>query len=154
MQSLRKPKTITIRGNDGNEYVFLVKAGEDLRQDQRIQQLFTQMNAVLSADPESRRRELGIRTYSVIPITSKSVLSLTSLSLPVSTVMTEVKPQWGYRKIFCRRWGLYTSGLYTKNFIRNAFLYIKGCLWVVRGQKPKIAKKFHFAFAAKNGVIH
>lgn len=30
-RSLAKPKAITIRGNDGREYRFLVKSGEDLR---------------------------------------------------------------------------------------------------------------------------
>lgn len=35
MGSLRKPKRLTIHGSDEREYSFLVKAGEDLRQDQR-----------------------------------------------------------------------------------------------------------------------
>jgi DNA-dependent protein kinase catalytic subunit len=34
--SLRKPIKITIIGDDGKDYDFLVKNGEDLRQDQRI----------------------------------------------------------------------------------------------------------------------
>ena len=38
MSSLRKPKRITIRGDDEREYMFLVKGGEDLRVDQRIEQ--------------------------------------------------------------------------------------------------------------------
>ncbi|KAI9025750.1 hypothetical protein CLU79DRAFT_699113, partial [Phycomyces nitens] len=41
LQSLRKPKKICIYGSDEKEYNFLVKGGEDLRLDQRIQQLFT-----------------------------------------------------------------------------------------------------------------
>ena len=35
-QSLRKPIKITMIGDDGKDYDFLVKNGEDLRQDQRI----------------------------------------------------------------------------------------------------------------------
>uniref|UniRef100_A0A8C3K0S4 DNA-dependent protein kinase catalytic subunit n=1 Tax=Calidris pygmaea TaxID=425635 RepID=A0A8C3K0S4_9CHAR len=50
MESLRKPKRITIRGSDEQEYPFLVKGGEDLRQDQRIEQLFDVMNIILSQD--------------------------------------------------------------------------------------------------------
>uniref|UniRef100_A0A803VTB7 DNA-dependent protein kinase catalytic subunit n=1 Tax=Ficedula albicollis TaxID=59894 RepID=A0A803VTB7_FICAL len=50
MESLRKPKRITIRGSDEQEYPFLVKGGEDLRQDQRIEQLFGVMNIILSQD--------------------------------------------------------------------------------------------------------
>lgn len=39
MSSIRKPKRITIRGHDQKEYKFLVKGGEDLRQDQRIEKV-------------------------------------------------------------------------------------------------------------------
>lgn len=39
MSSMRKPKRIMIRGDDEKEYLFLVKGGEDLRQDQRIEQV-------------------------------------------------------------------------------------------------------------------
>lgn len=39
MKSLRQPKRITIRGDDEKEYKFLVKGGEDLRLDQRLEQV-------------------------------------------------------------------------------------------------------------------
>ena len=39
MSSIRKPKRIIIRGDDEKEHMFLVKGGEDLRQDQRIEQV-------------------------------------------------------------------------------------------------------------------
>ena len=39
MSSIRAPKRITILGNDEREYKFLVKGGEDLRLDQRIEQV-------------------------------------------------------------------------------------------------------------------
>ena len=39
MSSLRKPKRLTIRGNDEKDHMFLVKAGEDLRLDQRIEEV-------------------------------------------------------------------------------------------------------------------
>ena len=34
--SLRRPIKITMIGDDGKDYDFLIKNGEDLRQDQRI----------------------------------------------------------------------------------------------------------------------
>ena len=43
MNSLRKPKRLTIRGDDEKEWMFLVKAGEDLRLDQRIEQVHVHM---------------------------------------------------------------------------------------------------------------
>ncbi|CAK9795487.1 DNA-dependent protein kinase catalytic subunit [Anthophora quadrimaculata] len=72
MHSLRKPIRITMIGNDAKEYHFLVKFGEDLRQDQRLQQLFNIMNKTLYIDTASKQRQLSIDTYQVIPL-SKTV---------------------------------------------------------------------------------
>ncbi|KAK3580733.1 hypothetical protein CHS0354_005741 [Potamilus streckersoni] len=71
MSSLRKPKRITILGNDEKEYRYLVKGGEDLRLDQRVEQLFFIMNQVFNNDPACRNRKLKLRTYQVIPMTSR-----------------------------------------------------------------------------------
>uniref|UniRef100_A0A8C0BSU3 DNA-dependent protein kinase catalytic subunit n=1 Tax=Buteo japonicus TaxID=224669 RepID=A0A8C0BSU3_9AVES len=71
MESLRKPKRITIRGSDEQEYPFLVKGGEDLRQDQRIEQLFDVMNIVLSQDATCSQRNMQLKTYQVIPMTTR-----------------------------------------------------------------------------------
>lgn len=65
MPSLRHPIRITIIGNDAKERHYLVKFGEDLRQDQRIQQLFGVMNQILATDPDTARRGLSVDTYSV-----------------------------------------------------------------------------------------
>ncbi|BFZ03143.1 hypothetical protein BsWGS_06182 [Bradybaena similaris] len=71
MSSLRKPKRIKIRGNDEKEYPYLVKSGEDLRLDQRIEVLFFLMNKVMSSDPACRRRKLHLKTYKVISMTPR-----------------------------------------------------------------------------------
>nr|XP_018915697.1 PREDICTED: DNA-dependent protein kinase catalytic subunit-like [Bemisia tabaci] len=70
MQSLRRPIKLTMIGNDGNEYSFLVKCGEDLRQDQRIQQLLTLMNSSLTSNSGTAARKLSIVTYAVVPLSS------------------------------------------------------------------------------------
>lgn len=75
MSSLRKPKRIIIRGHDEREYPFLVKGGEDLRQDQRIEQLFEVMNVILSRDAACSQRNMQLRTYRVVPMTSRCGLS-------------------------------------------------------------------------------
>uniref|UniRef100_A0A8C5VNI8 DNA-dependent protein kinase catalytic subunit n=1 Tax=Microcebus murinus TaxID=30608 RepID=A0A8C5VNI8_MICMU len=72
MASIRKPKRIIIRGHDEREYPFLVKGGEDLRQDQRLQQLFQVMNVILSRDAACSQRDMQLRTYRVVPMTSSS----------------------------------------------------------------------------------
>ncbi|XP_056317923.1 DNA-dependent protein kinase catalytic subunit [Danio aesculapii] len=71
MTSIRRPKRIIIRGDDERDYPFLVKGGEDLRQDQRIEQLFGVMNMILSQDTACSQRSLALCTYQVIPITSR-----------------------------------------------------------------------------------
>lgn len=71
MNSIRKPKRLIIRGNDEKEHPFLVKGGEDLRQDQRIEQLFDIMNIILSRDAACSQRNLQLKTYQVIPMTSR-----------------------------------------------------------------------------------
>lgn len=65
MRSLRLPLLLTIFGSDAREHKYLVKFGEDLRQDQRIEQLFNLMNKILENDPTCRHRSLSIATYQV-----------------------------------------------------------------------------------------
>uniref|UniRef100_A0A8C4S1N9 DNA-dependent protein kinase catalytic subunit n=1 Tax=Erpetoichthys calabaricus TaxID=27687 RepID=A0A8C4S1N9_ERPCA len=71
MSSIRRPKRLIIQGNDECEYPFLVKGGEDLRQDQRIEQLFGVMNIILSRDAACSQRNLQLKTYHVIPMTTR-----------------------------------------------------------------------------------
>ena len=74
MSSIRRPKCITIRGNDQKEHKFLVKGGEDQRQDQRIETLFELINELLKSDSRCYQRNLCIKTYQIIPMTSKLAL--------------------------------------------------------------------------------
>ncbi|CAH1171231.1 unnamed protein product [Phaedon cochleariae] len=70
MKSLRKPIKVTMLGADTKEYPFLVKFGEDIRQDQRIEQLFGLMNDIFRSDATCSNNGLDILTYQVIPLTS------------------------------------------------------------------------------------
>lgn len=72
MNSLQKPKKVTIRGTDGKLYSFLCKAKDDLRIDYRIMEFFSVVNKCLKQEPESRRRNLYIRTYAVTPLNENS----------------------------------------------------------------------------------
>lgn len=74
LSSLRRPKCITIRGNDQKDHKFLVKGGEDQRQDQRIETLFEVINDLLQADSRCYQRNLSLKTYQVVPMTSKLAL--------------------------------------------------------------------------------
>lgn len=50
---------------DTKEYPFLIKFGEDIRQDQRIEQLFGLMNGIFKSDPTCNCTNLEILTYQV-----------------------------------------------------------------------------------------
>ncbi|KAM9553657.1 DNA-dependent protein kinase catalytic subunit [Salvelinus alpinus] len=71
MYSIRRPKRLIVRGDDEREYPFLVKGGEDLRQDQRIEQLFTVMNILLAQNTTCAHSSMQLRTYQVVPITTR-----------------------------------------------------------------------------------
>ncbi|CAD5112585.1 DgyrCDS1798 [Dimorphilus gyrociliatus] len=71
MKSIRKPKVITVRGTDAKEHKLLVKSGEDLRLDQRVIQIFRLMNEIMREDCQCSQRDLQLRTYNVIPLTTR-----------------------------------------------------------------------------------
>ncbi|KFB53322.1 AGAP003967-PA-like protein [Anopheles sinensis] len=68
--TLRLPVLIAFRGSDGRRYRFLAKYGEDLRQDQRIQQLQQVITNHLRLDRRCTEQRLELRTYPVVPIRS------------------------------------------------------------------------------------
>ncbi|XP_048190897.1 serine/threonine-protein kinase ATR isoform X2 [Perognathus longimembris pacificus] len=72
LPSLQKPKKISIKGSDGKLYIMMCKPKDDLRKDCRLMEFNSLINKSLRKDAESRRRELHIRTYAVIPLNDES----------------------------------------------------------------------------------
>ncbi|KAK1987210.1 phosphatidylinositol 3 [Colletotrichum cereale] len=69
------PKIITAVGSDGQKYRQLVKGGnDDLRQDAIMEQVFAAVSSLLKLHRSTQQRNLGIRTYKVLPLTSASGL--------------------------------------------------------------------------------
>ncbi|KAI5294593.1 Serine/threonine-protein kinase tel1, partial [Ascosphaera acerosa] len=65
------PKIVTVIASDGKRYKQLFKGGnDDLRQDLIMEQVFEQVSDLLGEQRETRQRQLGIRTYKVVPITA------------------------------------------------------------------------------------
>ncbi|KAM7482555.1 hypothetical protein LguiB_007138 [Lonicera macranthoides] len=69
-----KPKKLVIMGSDGQAYTYLLKGREDLRLDARIMQLLQAINGFLHSCPATRGQSLGIRYYSVTPISGRAGL--------------------------------------------------------------------------------
>ncbi|XP_052740279.1 serine/threonine-protein kinase ATR isoform X2 [Bicyclus anynana] len=66
--SLQKPRKVTLRGSDGKAYIIILKPRDDLRKDYRLMEFNAVVNRFLQDAPETRRRRLYIRTYSVLPL--------------------------------------------------------------------------------------
>ncbi|CAD8184910.1 unnamed protein product [Paramecium octaurelia] len=74
LSSKQHPRQVKIFGNDSKEYQFLLKGHEDLRQDERVMQLFSLVNRLLTNDTETERKDLTITRYSVIPLSHNTGL--------------------------------------------------------------------------------
>ena len=72
--SKQRPRKINISGSDGNDHAFLLKGHEDLRQDERVMQLFGLVNTLLSTDRDTSKKDLLIQRYSVVPLSPNSGL--------------------------------------------------------------------------------
>ncbi|KAH6692211.1 phosphatidylinositol 3-kinase tor2 [Plectosphaerella plurivora] len=74
INSKQRPRKINISGSDGVRYAFLLKGHEDIRQDERVTQLFGLCNTLLSNDSECYKRHLNIERYPAIPLSQNSGL--------------------------------------------------------------------------------
>ena len=97
MSSVRRPKRLRVYTSHGRELLYLVKGGEDLRNDERIEQLFGLMNSIVAdragADAGGRAAtdsSLRARTYEVVPMTSKvGVLEWVRNTVPIKRVIMD-----------------------------------------------------------------
>ncbi len=70
--SKQRPRRMSIVGSDGMRYQFLLKGHEDLRQDERVMQLFGLINVCLKNDRITNEKGLNIVRYSVLPLSNNS----------------------------------------------------------------------------------
>ena len=71
IMSKQRPRRLAILGSNGKTYDFLLKGKEDLRQDERVMQLFGLINVCLE---KARTQGLNIIRYSVLPLSNNSGL--------------------------------------------------------------------------------
>merc|ERR1711903_46340 len=74
INSKQRPRKCSMQGSDGCAYQFLLKGHEDLRQDERVMQLFGLVNTLLVNDVATAERNLSISRYAVIPLSPNSGL--------------------------------------------------------------------------------
>lgn len=75
-----RPKKLRLLGSDGRTYTYLLKGREDLRQDERLMQVVTVVNALLQTAVTAPAGSIGggpplaARTYTVTPLGDRSGL--------------------------------------------------------------------------------
>ncbi|KAL2759917.1 hypothetical protein ACRALDRAFT_1038929 [Sodiomyces alcalophilus JCM 7366] len=74
INSKQRPRKISLMGSDGVRYGFLLKGHEDIRQDERVMQLFGLCNTLLANDSECYKRHLNIERFPAIPLSQSSGL--------------------------------------------------------------------------------
>ncbi|KAF8580984.1 kinase-like protein [Ramaria rubella] len=65
IKTKQRPRRLFLLGSNGQQFVYLLKGREDLRQDERVISL---VNTLLARDRESLKRRLHLQRYTVIPL--------------------------------------------------------------------------------------
>ncbi len=80
--------TICIAGSNGRDFMFLLKGHEDLRQDERVMQLFGLVNTLLTNDPETFKRHLRylltVHVMASLPYVKMPLFYFVALSVTLS----------------------------------------------------------------------
>lgn len=72
-------------------YEWIVKGGEELRIDQRVEQIFDAMNGLLARHPGASSDSLAVRTYDVVPISSSlGMMAFVEGTSPLLAVLRDV----------------------------------------------------------------
>lgn len=74
LQTKKRPRRMTLKGNNGQPYMYALKGHEDIRQDERVMQLFGLVNTLLDNDSESFKRHLSVQRFPAIPLSQSSGL--------------------------------------------------------------------------------
>ena len=75
ISSKQRPRKLSVFGNNGKEYIFLLKGHEDIRLDERVMQFFGLVNLLMFHSASASDRFSGtIQRFSVIPLNTNSGL--------------------------------------------------------------------------------
>lgn len=78
-----------------HKQLFKGEGGDDLRQDAVMEQVFELVNIMLAQDRESKRRELSIRTYKVIPLPHQTgLLQFVHNTVPLSNWLVKAHSRY------------------------------------------------------------
>lgn len=81
--------------SDGKNRPQLLKGKDDLRQDAVMQQVFCMINNLLKQEPAAVERKLLIRTYKVVPLSTRSgLLEWCENTIPIGIYLTGARKKY------------------------------------------------------------
>ncbi|KAI5367726.1 Putative serine/threonine-protein kinase ATM, plant [Septoria linicola] len=96
MNGLSAPKMMKLLATNGKYYKELYKSGDDdLRQDAIMEQVFEEVSNMLRNHKATRQRDLKLRTYKVIPLSSGSgIIEFVPNSIPINEFLMPAHKQY------------------------------------------------------------
>jgi len=96
MSGLSNPKVLTAIASNGQQYRQLFKTGnDDLRQDAIMEQVFEEVSKMLQGHEATRKRDLHIRTYKVMPLTKNAgIIEFVANSIPLNDFLGPAHPKY------------------------------------------------------------
>lgn len=94
--SKQMPKKLVLHGSDFREHAFVVKGGEDVRIDERIEQLFVVMAGLAQqhAGCAARKMHAALLTYDVVPASSRlGLLGFVEGTAPMLSLIERTVPK-------------------------------------------------------------
>ncbi|XP_065364298.1 serine/threonine-protein kinase ATM isoform X2 [Calliphora vicina] len=92
---INAPKKLLCLCSDGITRPQLLKGKDDLRQDAVMQQVFCMINNLLKQEPAAVERKLLIRTYKVVPLSTRSgLLEWCENTVPIGIYLTEARKKY------------------------------------------------------------
>uniref|UniRef100_A0A1A9WKS3 Serine/threonine-protein kinase ATM n=1 Tax=Glossina brevipalpis TaxID=37001 RepID=A0A1A9WKS3_9MUSC len=107
---INAPKKLSCLCSDGITRSQLLKGKDDLRQDAVMQQAFCMINNLLEKDPEAVERKLKIRTYKIVPLSTRSgILEWCQNTTPIGSYLNNAHKKYhpkDYTVSKCRQMAL------------------------------------------------
>ncbi|KAJ5563340.1 hypothetical protein N7535_008504 [Penicillium sp. DV-2018c] len=119
------PKIVTAVASNGERYKQLFKGGnDDLRQDAIMEQVFEQVSCLLKDHQPTRQRNLGIRTYKVLPLTpSAGIIEFVPNTIPLHDFLLPAHQRYNPNDLkpnACRK---HIADVQTKSFEQRVRTY-------------------------------
>ncbi|KAL4941065.1 hypothetical protein BDV06DRAFT_195262 [Aspergillus oleicola] len=119
------PKIVTAIASNGVRYKQLFKGGnDDLRQDAIMEQVFEQVSSLLKEHQATRQRNLGIRAYKVLPLTSNAgIIEFVPNTIPLNEYLMPAHQRYYPRDMkpnACRK---HIADVQTRSFEHRTRIY-------------------------------